>query len=216
MGKTADPTWPVLWISGREAAAGRQRTDSALRCRDDNVEQGGQSRPVERRPARCRSETTVSRPWLGNAPKKPLPVRLVPQPELRAAIERDHRAMRDMILGDAPSLDHGAAEIRGDRDKSFAPPSAGIFPLRREKRSAGRRFDLVRSHGLSRDLATLSFAHQPARLLAVGRAARRRGSERPRLRPWIGRRQSRCPAFPDFAGQRYPRQIQKLDVRSAR
>ena len=32
-------------------------------------------------------------------------VRLVPQPGLRAAIERDYRAMRDMILGDAPAFE---------------------------------------------------------------------------------------------------------------
>ena len=31
-------------------------------------------------------------------------LRLVPQPELRAVIERDYRAMRDMILGDAPDF----------------------------------------------------------------------------------------------------------------
>ena len=31
-------------------------------------------------------------------------LRLVPQPELHAAIERDYRAMRDMILGDAPAF----------------------------------------------------------------------------------------------------------------
>ena len=32
-------------------------------------------------------------------------VRLVPQLGLRAAIERDYRAMRDMILGDAPAFE---------------------------------------------------------------------------------------------------------------
>ena len=32
-------------------------------------------------------------------------VQLVPQPGLRAAIERDYRAMRDMILGDAPAFE---------------------------------------------------------------------------------------------------------------
>ena len=32
-------------------------------------------------------------------------LRLVPQPELHAAIARDYRAMRDMILGDAPAFD---------------------------------------------------------------------------------------------------------------
>ena len=32
-------------------------------------------------------------------------LRLVPQPELHAAVERDYRAMRDMILGDAPAFD---------------------------------------------------------------------------------------------------------------
>ena len=31
-------------------------------------------------------------------------LRLVPQPELRASVERDYRAMRDMILGDAPTF----------------------------------------------------------------------------------------------------------------
>ena len=32
-------------------------------------------------------------------------LRLVPQPELRVAIERDYRAMRDMVLGDAPAFE---------------------------------------------------------------------------------------------------------------
>ena len=31
-------------------------------------------------------------------------LRLVPQPELRTSVERDYRAMRDMILGDAPTF----------------------------------------------------------------------------------------------------------------
>ncbi len=31
-------------------------------------------------------------------------LRLVPQPELHAAVARDYRAMRDMILGDAPTF----------------------------------------------------------------------------------------------------------------
>jgi len=34
----------------------------------------------------------------------PASLRLVPQPEPRAAIERDYRAMRDMILGEAPDF----------------------------------------------------------------------------------------------------------------
>ena len=32
-------------------------------------------------------------------------MRLVPQPGLRAAVERDYRAMRDMILGDPPTFE---------------------------------------------------------------------------------------------------------------
>ena len=32
-------------------------------------------------------------------------VRLVPQPELRAVIERDYRAMQGMILGDVPEFE---------------------------------------------------------------------------------------------------------------
>ena len=39
-------------------------------------------------------------------------VRLVPQPELRTAIERDYRAMQDMILGDAPAFEWIVGRLR--------------------------------------------------------------------------------------------------------
>ena len=39
-------------------------------------------------------------------------MRLVPQPGLRTAIERDYRAMHDMILGDAPAFEWIVHQLR--------------------------------------------------------------------------------------------------------
>lgn len=52
------------------------------------------------------------RAWKRFEEAVPGSLRLVPQPELRAVIERDYRAMRDMILGDAPDFSWIMEQLR--------------------------------------------------------------------------------------------------------
>ena len=51
-------------------------------------------------------------------------LRLVPQPALHAAIERDYRAMRDMILGERAGvrMDRGPVAGRGGRSEPDLTP----------------------------------------------------------------------------------------------